>query len=66
MPCLFLNKVAAFLKKENLTQVFSCQCFKISKNKFSYRTPPVAASDSRITILLELLSRYYIFHCNLF
>ena len=31
-----------FIKKETLTQVF-CE---ISKNTFSYRTPPVAASDS--------------------
>ena len=45
--CLFLNKVAGacnFIKKEALAQVFSCEFCKISKNTFSYRTPPVAAS----------------------
>ena len=48
-PCqgLFFNKVAGpcnFLKKETLAQVFFCEFCKISKNTFSYRTPPVAAS----------------------
>ena len=46
---LFLNKVAglrsATLFKKKLAQVFSCGFCKISKNTFSYRTPPVAASD---------------------
>ena len=31
-------------KKETLTQVFSCKFCEISKNTFSYRTSPVAAS----------------------
>ena len=34
-----------FIKKETLTQVFSCEICKISKNTFSYRTPPVAVSQ---------------------
>ena len=33
-----------FTKKETLTQVFSCELYEISKNTFSYRIPPVAAS----------------------
>ena len=33
-----------FIKKETLAQVFSCEFCQISKNTFSYRTPPVAAS----------------------
>ena len=33
-----------FIKKETLEQVFSCEFCKISKNTFSNRTPPVAAS----------------------
>ena len=33
-----------FIKKETLAQVFSCEFFEISKNTFSYVTPPVAAS----------------------
>ena len=43
---LFWNKVAAcnFIKKETLTQVFSCEFCQISKNTYFYRTPPVAAS----------------------
>ena len=34
-----------FIKKEALAQVFSCEFCEISKNTFSYRTPPVAASE---------------------
>ena len=29
-----------FIKKETLTQVFSCELCEISKNTFPYRTPP--------------------------
>ena len=50
---LLFNKVAGlrpqacnFIKKETLAQVLSCEFHKISKNTFSYRTPPVAASVS--------------------
>ena len=32
-------KARNFIKKETLTQVFSCECWKISKNTFFYRTP---------------------------
>ena len=44
-----LNKVAGLtlailLKKKILVQVFSCEFCEISKNTFSYRTPPLAAS----------------------
>ena len=39
---LFLNTVAG-LRPESLAQVFSCEFCKISRNVFSYRTPPVAA-----------------------
>ena len=46
MPESFLVKLRAlnFIKKEALAQVFSCKFCEISKNTFSYRTPPVAAS----------------------
>ena len=33
-----------FIKKETLTEVFSCQFCEISKNTFFHRTPLVAAS----------------------
>ena len=33
-----------FIKKETPIQVFSCEYYKISKNNFFYRTPPVVAS----------------------
>ena len=33
------------IKKETLTQVFSCEFCEISKSTFSYRIPPVAASE---------------------
>ena len=35
------------LQKENLAQVLSCEFCEISKNTFSYRTPPEAASALR-------------------
>ena len=45
---LFSNKVAGLacnlIKKEALAQVFSNEFCEISKNTFSYRTLPVAAS----------------------
>ena len=51
---LFFNKVTGlrpeacnFIEKETLTQVFCCKFCKISKNTFSYRTPPAAASSAR-------------------
>ena len=34
-----------FIKKQTLTQVFSCEFCEISNNIFPYRTPLVAASD---------------------
>ena len=44
----FLIKLQAsglqLIKKETLAQVFLCEFCEISKNTFSYRTPPVAAS----------------------
>ena len=48
---LFFNKVAGLrpvtLLKKRLAQVFSCGFWKISKYKFFYRTPLVAASIVR-------------------
>ena len=35
-----------FIKKETLAQVFSCEFCEISKNIFTYRTSPMAASDN--------------------
>ena len=43
-----------FIKKEILAQVFSCEFCEISKNSFSYRTPPVAASGSPYCVTLHL------------
>ena len=44
----FLIKLQApvcnFIQKETLVQVFSSKFCEISKNTFSYRTPPVASS----------------------
>ena len=44
---LFFNKVAGLRPAtllKTLAQVFSCEFWKISKNTFFYKTPPVAAS----------------------
>ena len=38
------EKALNLIRKETLAQVFSCECCEISKNTFSYRAPPVAAS----------------------
>ena len=34
------------IKKETVAQMFSCEFCEISKNTFSYKTPPVAASEA--------------------
>ena len=44
-----------FTKKETLAQVFSCDLYEISKNTFSYKTPPVAASDSVFAIIKAII-----------
>ena len=36
-----------FIKKETMAQVLSCEFCKSSKNNFSYRTSPAAASVNR-------------------
>ena len=45
----FFNKVPdlrpAFIKKESLPQVFSCEFCEISKNTYFNRTPPLAVSE---------------------
>ena len=37
-----------FVKKETLAQAFSCKFYEISRNTFSYRTSPLAASKRAI------------------
>ena len=46
-----------FIKKETLAQVFSCEFCEISKNAFSYRTPPVAAFVVSLGFQMVLLHR---------
>ena len=41
---LEISQACNFIKKETLAQVLSCEFCEISKNTFSYRTPPVTAS----------------------
>ena len=53
---LFLIKLSFlinFIKKEPLTQVFSCEFCEISQNTFSYRLPPVAASEIRRELVAQ-------------
>ena len=55
---LLFNKVAGlkacnFIKKETLSQVFSCEFCKISTNIFFYRRPPVAVFVYNITNATE-------------
>ena len=47
-----------FIKKETLTQVFSCEFCEISKNTFSYRTPLVIAS------YVFYFFKYEVFKCR--
>ena len=56
---IFFNKVQPcdFIKKETLVHVLSCEFCEISKNSYSYRTPPVAASAT-------LISRYLLYFCK--
>ena len=42
---LVMPQACNFIKKETLTQVFSCEFSKVFKNNIFYKTPPVAASD---------------------
>ena len=54
------HRSATLLKKETLTQVFSCKFCEISKDNFSYRIPPVAASIKQplmVESLLEILTK---------
>ena len=53
----FRPQTCNFIKKKILVQVFSCEFFEISKNTYSYRTPPVAASGTQ-----ENLERYCLEH----
>ena len=57
----FFNKVAglrpATLLKRILVQVFSCKFCKISKNSFSYRTPPVTASEKYVRSVFQTILR---------
>ena len=46
----FIIKLQAFINKETLAQVFSCEFWKNPKNTFYYRTPLVAFS---VTIIIE-------------
>ena len=46
-PCQVKAKACNFIKIEFLAQVFSCEFCEFSKNTFSYRTLPVAASFLR-------------------
>ena len=44
---LEISQAGNFIKKETLAQVFSCEFSGSSKNTFSYRTSPAAASVNR-------------------
>ena len=49
-----LRNFAKFIKKETLSELFSCEFCKISNNTFSYRTRPVAASDISANIFCHV------------
>ena len=60
-----------FFNKETLAQMFSCEFCEISKNTFSHRTPPVAASECNLVNFLFLCLSYILLYrfspstCNL-
>ena len=47
-------RVCNFIKKEALTEVFSCKFCKISKSTLPYRTRPVADSDDIIVFCCKI------------
>ena len=47
ITCAKVSYLINCIKKETLTQVFSCKFCEISKNTFPYRTPLVAASKRK-------------------
>ena len=53
-----LKKRENFIKKETLAQVFSCEFCEISKNTFSYRAPPVAAS---VNFVVDIVYKFQTF-----
>ena len=70
---LFFNKRKActFIKKETLAQVFSCEFCETSKNTFSPRASPVAASINRewidalvLKVSYGLLEEFYRVRCK--
>ena len=63
----FLIKLQArppTIKKETLTQVFSCEFCEISKNAFSYKTPPVAASAYSLAGINKIVSFIDLHHSS--
>ena len=62
---LFFNKVVGLacnlIKEETLAQVFSCGFCEISKNTFSFRTPPVAASRVSLSLYCQKCSYFFRF-----
>ena len=63
---ILFNKVAglraATLFKKTLAQVFSCKFWEVSKNTFSYRAPPVAATVLGSYLFITHPCIFYIFH----
>ena len=53
MPESLFHK-ATGLRPQTLAQVFSCEFCEISKNTFSYRTRPVAASEGLYQIPIRI------------
>ena len=56
-----LREARNFIKKDTLPQVFSCEFCEIFKNRFFYRTPPMAAS-----VHLLFLSNIKIYNSGVF
>ena len=52
-------RVSFLIKLQTLAQVFSCEFCEISKNTFSYRTPPVTVSDIITYQLHHYLSSWF-------
>ena len=44
-------EACSVISKETLSQLFSCEFCEFSKNTFSYRTPPVAASEGKLQVI---------------
>ena len=63
-PFARVSKVCNFIIKEALAQVLFCEFCEISKNTFSYKTPPVVASAALTNSIFKFNSSFLVLLIN--